>query len=174
MALPSRGRPSGGRAGRIVGLLKIRPGVGSDAADVAALIASFNAELMDEPTGAGAEQYLASVSEDAERVYLESERYRYLLAFEGAALAGFIALRDSSHIFHLFVSRPHQRRGLARHLWHRARDDAMFDVAPRVFTVNSSINAVPVYQAFGFVSAGSVAKVHGISFRPMRLQAQVP
>jgi predicted GNAT family N-acyltransferase len=38
------------------------------------------------------------------------------------------------------------------------------------FTVNSSLSAVPVYQAFGFVPAGSIQSMHGISFLPMRRQ----
>ncbi len=36
------------------------------------------------------------------------------------------------------------------------------------FTVNSSLSAVPVYQAFDFVRAGSKQRMHGISFLPMR------
>ena len=35
-------------------------------------------------------------------------------------------------------------------------------------TVNSSLGAVAVYQAFGFVPTGSTQQVHGISFLPMR------
>jgi len=37
---------------------------------------------------------------------------------------------------------------------------------PLAFTVNASLNAVPVYEAFGFVPSGSVTTAHGISFIP--------
>ena len=60
--------------------MHIRPGNPGDANAVASLIASFQPILTLEPSGAGAEQYLASVSEDAERQYLESPRYAYLVA----------------------------------------------------------------------------------------------
>jgi hypothetical protein len=38
-------------------------------------------------------------------------------------------------------------------------------------TVNSSLSAVPVYQAFGFVPAEPIKRMHGISFLPMRRPA---
>lgn len=36
------------------------------------------------------------------------------------------------------------------------------------FTVNSSLNAVEVYERFGFRAVGSIVEVHGVSFLPMR------
>jgi hypothetical protein len=60
--------------------MHIRPGNPGDATAVASLIASFQPILTLEPSGAGAEHYLASVSEDAERQYLEAPRYAYLVA----------------------------------------------------------------------------------------------
>jgi GNAT superfamily N-acetyltransferase len=81
---------------------------------MARLVASFQSELTDDPSGTGAEVYLASVSAQAQREYLTSPRYRYLLAYAGPQLTGFIAIRDGSHLFHFFVERAHQRQGLAR------------------------------------------------------------
>src|SRR6476469_1358520 len=100
--------------------MEFRAGSPSDADAIAGLIASFQSELTDDPSGVGAEEYLASVSVRAEREYLASERYRYLLAYSNSQLAGFIAIRDGSHLFHLFVDRSHQRLGIARRLWERA------------------------------------------------------
>ena len=60
--------------------MKLRPGTTSDANAIAELIGSFQSELTDHPNGAGAEQFLASVSSEAERSYLESERYSYIVA----------------------------------------------------------------------------------------------
>jgi hypothetical protein len=79
--------------------MRIRPGNFGDANAVASLIASFQPILTLEPSGAGAEHYLASVSEDAERQYLESPRYAYLVAeLEGqmAALSPYGIRRTSS------------------------------------------------------------------------------
>src|SRR5205814_9879817 len=100
--------------------MEFRTGSPSDAEAIAGLIASFQGDRTNDPSGAGAERYLASVSVQAEREYLASARYRYLLAYSGSQLAGFIAIRDGSHLFHLFVERAHQRQGIGRLLWERA------------------------------------------------------
>ena len=153
--------------------MEIRVGSPSDAGAVAGLIASFQSELTDDPSGAGAEEFLASVSLQAEREYLASACYRYLLAFAGSQLAGFIAMRDGSHLFHLFVGRAHQRRGLARLLRQQALRELCAPNSEGAFTVNSSLSAVPVYRAFGFAPAGSIQRIHGISFLPMRRPASL-
>jgi GNAT superfamily N-acetyltransferase len=151
--------------------MEIRAGSPEDAAAIAALIDSFQSELTDDPSGAGAEEYLVSVSLQAEREYLASERYRYLVVYSDSQLAGFIAIRDRSHLFHLFVERSHQGQGIARRLWERALEELCAPGSDGGFTVNSSLSAVPVYQAFGFTAAGSIQSAHGISFLPMRRPA---
>ena len=151
--------------------MEFRAGSPADAEAIAGLIASFQSDLTDDPSGAGAEKYLASVSVGAEREYLASERYRYLLAYANSRLAGFIAIRDGSHLFHLFVERSHQRQGIARRLWKRALEELCAPNRDGCFTVNSSLSAVPVYQAFGFIPAGSIRRMHGISFLPMKRPA---
>jgi GNAT superfamily N-acetyltransferase len=151
--------------------MEFRAGSPADAEAIAGLIASVQSELTDDPSGAGADEFFASVSVQAEREYLASERYRYLLAYSDSELAGFIAIRDGSHLFHLFVERSHQGQGIARRLWERALRQLCAPGSDGNFTVNSSLSAVPVYQAFGFVPAGSVQRMHGISFLPMRFPA---
>jgi GNAT superfamily N-acetyltransferase len=134
--------------------MEIRSGSPSDAEAIARLIASFQSELTDDPSGAGAEAYLASVSVEAERQYLASARYRYLLAYAGSQLAGFIAIRDGSHLFHLFVERAHQRQGLARLLW----EQALYELgAPRsqgAFTVKLKPFGCAGLPSFGLRSSG--------------------
>ena len=123
--------------------MEFRPGTTADAEAIAGLIASFQSELTDDPSGAGAEQFLASVSLQAERDYLASERYRYLLAYSDSRLAGFVAIREDSHLFHLFVDRSHQGQGVARRLWERALQELCAPGSDGGFTVNSSLSAVP-------------------------------
>ncbi|MCW5664637.1 MAG: GNAT family N-acetyltransferase [Piscinibacter sp.] len=149
--------------------MQLRSGTANDAEAIAALIASFQIELTNNPDGSGAETYLASVSSQAERGYLESPRYMYIVAEREGAILGFIALRDVSHVFHLFVARQCQRLGIARRLWQEAKAQAFKTSTPSQFTVNSSLQAVPTYRAFGFQPSGEVVSVHGISFMPMRL-----
>lgn len=154
---------------RTAGLMNIRRGSLSDGKAIAELIASFQPLLTLDPSGAGAEKYIASVSESAEREYLESSRYLYLVLELDAKIAGFVAVRDGSHLFHLFVAAEHQRRGYARALWNEALARLQDRDRPRPFTVNSSLNAVPVYARLGFVPVGSRIQAHGIAFQPMRL-----
>jgi GNAT superfamily N-acetyltransferase len=151
--------------------MEFRAGSPPDAEAIAGLIASFQSELTDDPSGAGAERYLTSVSVEAEREYLASAHYRYLLAYTGSQLAGFIAIRDGSHLFHLFVERALQHQGIACLLWERALRELCAPHGEGAFTVNSSLSAVPVYQAFGFAPAGLIQTAHGISFLPMRRPA---
>jgi len=47
--------------------MEFRAGSPADAEAIAGLIASFQGELTNDPSGAGAERYLASVSVQAER-----------------------------------------------------------------------------------------------------------
>jgi GNAT superfamily N-acetyltransferase len=151
--------------------MKFRAGSPADAEAIAGLIDSFQSELTDDPSGKGAEKYLASVSVQAEREYLASQRYQYLLAHSDSQFVGFIAIRDGSHLFHLFIARSYQRRGIARCLWQRALEELCVPGSDGCFTVNSSITAIPVYLAFGFVPVGSIQREHGISFLPMRRPA---
>lgn len=147
----------------------LRPGTVTDAGPIAAMIASFQSELTIDPSGAGAERFLASVCESAERQYLESTRYSFIIAEESDTIAGFVAIRDNTHLFHLFVARPFHRKGLGRRLWEAAREEACRRGNPGEFTVNSSLNAIAVYKAFGFLPSGPAATKDGISFLPMRL-----
>ena len=96
-----------------------RPAVPEDAAAISTLIMRFRAQLAIDPTGAGAEKFFASVSPEAQARYIRSDRYTYLIAEIDGRLAGVIAMRDGSHLFHLFVASEHQRCGLARELWRR-------------------------------------------------------
>ena len=125
-----------------------------------------------DPTGAGAEKFLESVSEQAECEYLASRRYSYLVAEQNGEMVGFIAMRDGTHLFHLFVDIAHQGQGIARALWSLASKRASKAVRVSEFTVNASLNAVPVYVAFGFEPVGASVQAHGITFQPMRLAIQ--
>ena len=64
------------------------------------------------------------------------------------------------------------REGIARTLWHRAREAALQSGNPGEFTVNSSMVAVPVYRSFGFVQDGAVVLTHGMAFQAMRLKVR--
>lgn len=147
--------------------MELRTGLALDADAIASLIASFQHLLTDSPDGAGAEDYLASVSGEAEARYLASDRFEYVLACDAGEMVGFIAMRDVTHVFHLFVQSACQGRGVASALWREARRRAERRQQDAVYTVNSSLRAIPVYEGWGFQATGPVQRVHGISFLPM-------
>ena len=148
--------------------MEIRSGSPSDAEAIARLIASFQSDLTDDPSGAGAEAYLASVSAQAEREYLTSPRYRYLLAYAGSSA------RRVHRYPRRFPPISPVRRACTPTPRPRSRlvGGALHELGPPgsqgAFTVNSSLAAVPVYRALGFLPAESIRSAHGISFLPMR------
>ena len=162
----------GGPVSLVVGAMNIRSGSPADATTLAAMIAGFQPILTLDPSGAGAEHYLASVSETAERGYLESPRYSYFIAEREDKVVGFIAIRDGTHLFHLFVAEESQGQGVATALWRRAREYALRASGASEFTVNSSLNAVAINERFGFVPCGAEVHAHGIAFLPMSLRLQ--
>lgn len=139
-----------------------------DAQAISALVTRFCHEFFVKPNGEGAESFLESVSEQAQSKYISDKRYHYLAAFADEQLVGFIAMRDISHIFHLFVSPDFQGRGLATELWRQAKEYAAVHGHTGFFTVNSSVKAIPVYERFGFIRSEALIEMHGISFLPMR------
>lgn len=150
--------------------MKILPASLADAEEISALIVELSAPFFASPTRAGAEPFLASISAEATRGYLSAGNFAYYVARSNEQLAGVVALRDNAHLFHLFVAKPFQGMGLASQLWSIVKSDALRAGNPGEFTVNSSLNAVPAYERFGFVRNGAVQHVHGISFQPMLMR----
>lgn len=148
----------------------LRPGTADDAAAVSALILSLQPYLTIEPDGRGAEEFLVTLQPDIIRRNLRADNYSYLLAWDGAELAGVAAMRDNAHLFSLYVSRPWHGRGVGRQLWEALRDQALARGNPGAFTVNSSPFAEGMYRHLGFVPTAPMAEMHGIRFIPMRLE----
>ncbi|AJG24975.1 GNAT family N-acetyltransferase [Cupriavidus basilensis] len=140
-----------------------------DAAGMSALALSVAHYFTIEASGAGAEDFLASLSPDAMSGYVTSPRFHYLVACRGEQLAGILAMRDVSHLFHLFVAPQMHRSGIAGALWQAASQAAIASGEVREFTVNSSPFATVVYERFGFRAIGPRAQTKGIAYVPMRL-----
>ena len=87
----------------------------------------------------------------------------------GVALIGCIGMRNFSHIYHLFIAKAWQGKGYAGKLWQHALAFCMAQGNPGLFTVNSSNNAVGVYQALGFMATSPMQELHGVLFNPMQL-----
>ncbi len=93
----------------------------------------------------------------------------YYVADIDGLIAGFIAIRENKHIFHMFVDKAFHRQGIAKALWQVAREAAIDAGNPGVFTVNASNYAMPVYEAMGFVRTASRQCKNGIEYNPMQI-----
>ena len=149
--------------------MRIEPATISDAPRISALILGLSKPFFVSPSGEGAEPFLAAIGETAIQGYVSASNFEYFVAEAQSQLAGVIALRDNSHLFHLFVAEPFQGRGLGSRLWQMVKARAIETGNPGKFTVNSSLNALPVYEKFGFAASGPVVQTHGVAYQPMQL-----
>jgi GNAT superfamily N-acetyltransferase len=149
--------------------MHFRTATPDDAAAIAALAQASLRDAVPDPDGPAAAAFWTSIGAGAQQGYLASPRFRYTLAESEGRLAGVIAMRDTSHLFHLFVARAFQRQGLAARLWALAREQAHAAGHAGGFTVNAAPAAVPVYERFGFIRKGELVRANGIVFQPMTL-----
>lgn len=149
--------------------MKVEHAAVADASRISALIRELSRSFLVSPSGEGAEPFFAAISESAIKGYVLASNFEYFVAEAQGRLAGVVALRDNSHLFHLFVAEPFQGQGLAGKLWQMVKAKAIQSGNPGKFTVNSSLNARPVYEKFGFVASGPVVQTHGVTFQPMQL-----
>lgn len=148
--------------------LAIRPADAGDAPRISALIRALAGYFLVDPANPdAAEGFFRTVSPEAVAGYLADGRHRYHLAEVAGGMAGVVGMRDDAHLLHLFVAEPFHRRGIARRLWARARDEARAAGNPGRFTVNSSLPARPLYESLGFVPTGDPVEKDGIRFVPM-------
>ena len=88
-------------------------------------------------------------------------------------ITGVIAIRDRNHLALLFVEKNQQGKGLGRKLLNHAIRQIQAQEGRRVFTVNSSLFAAPIYRKWGFKSTSGITEVEGIKFIPMRWESPV-
>lgn len=91
---------------------------------------------------------------------VEYSNYVYCIDDE---IVGYIAMKESSHLYHLFVSETHQGKGIAYKLWKHVGENC----SAEKYTVRSSLYAVPVYKKWGFVETDSIKEKDGIRFQAM-------
>ena len=139
-----------------------------DAEAISRLINNLSRHFTQDPEGKGAQAFMQTISPTAIHALINAPNMQYCKAVAGDRLAGVIAMRDHTHLFHLFVDPVFQHQGLSRKLWLHAKAVALAMGNPGSFTVNSTLYAVPVYERFGFRPVGTRMDKNGISFVPMR------
>ena len=143
--------------------LVIRAASVADAEAISALVTPLARYLRDPDTGTQAHAFNATLTPESFAERLADTEFTHFVAEDAGSLVGMIAMRDGSHLHHLFVSRTALRRGIARQLWVQA----LRQFGRREYTVNSSVIAVPVYEKFGFVAKLPPQTVKGVRFVPM-------
>jgi GNAT superfamily N-acetyltransferase len=124
--------------------------------------------IVHESTPEGAATFLRENDEEGIRRYIGIGHVYHVADIDGE-IAGFIAIRECKHLFHMFVGARWQRQGVGRKLWAVAREVAIERGGSGSFTVNASNFAVPVYEAMGFVRTAPTQCVKGLYFNPMKL-----
>jgi ribosomal protein S18 acetylase RimI-like enzyme len=98
-----------------------------------------------------------------------SSNHFVLLAEENDRIAGMIEIRDHSHVSLLFVDPHQQDRGLGGELLSRSlKICRSADPGLGEITVNSSPNAVEIYERMGFETTGNEQDINGVRSTPMR------
>ena len=155
--------------------ISIRHASGSDARNISRLLRSLSHTYITSPGGAGAERFLATLTEEAIAAFIKRADVFYLIAESPTnELVGAAAMQGNRTVAHLFVSPHYQGRGLGRQLWESLRHNALRAGNPGSFSVKSSVSAVPIYQRFGFIVVSPKIEKNGGAYVPMALELTSP
>ena len=150
-------------------MINIRKTVNSDAEKISELIHSLMHLFLVDPDGKGAEKFLQMVTPTGLTGLMTLPNVNYLLGEEDGVFCGVVAVRDNSHLQHLYIVPSFQGRGIGKYLWEFARDQAVAAGNAGQFTVNAVLSAIPFYQRMGFESVGDVTLTGGLRCQPMKL-----
>jgi ribosomal protein S18 acetylase RimI-like enzyme len=116
--------------------------------------------------------FLTKNNENSIRQFV-ADGFRYHVAEVNGQIIGFVGVRGNKHLYHLFVANEFQRQGLGRHLWNVARAECLAAGNGGYFTVNSSNNAVVVYEKLGFARTLPMQNDDGVFYTPMATKHSV-
>ncbi len=150
-------------------MITIRKTVASDAGKISELIHSLMHLFLVDPDGKGAEHFLQMITPAGLAELMAQPNVNYLLGEGNGVFCGVVAVRNNSHLQHLYIVPSFQRRGVGKYLWEFARDQAITAGNAGQFTVNAVLSAIPFYQRLGFASVGDVTLTGGLRCQPMKL-----
>jgi ribosomal protein S18 acetylase RimI-like enzyme len=140
-----------------------RPATQADAHRVSELIVGlagfFAAGSVDEISDC----FMASIGEAAVEKRFASSEFKCMVAEDSEGICGFAAVRNASHLYHLFVATRVQSQGLGRLLWREVLSQSPCSE----ISVNASVFAVGFYERLGFVRSAPDVVEDGIAFAPM-------
>ncbi|MBT9521866.1 MAG: GNAT family N-acetyltransferase [Dechloromonas sp.] len=142
----------------------------NDAETISEIIDSFSHEFLSS-SKAHAASFFELTSPKMEREYICSPRYIFAKASYQDTLIAFTAVRDTSHLFHLFVRKDYQGQGLGRNLWLHVKELSFKAGNKGWFTVNAAIKSVSFYEKLGFIVESDTIEEDGVLFIQMRLKS---
>lgn len=159
--------------------MDIRLAMAADAGQIAKLIENLAVKFITPEFSPEATAHFLNANNEAAIASFMQQGFVYFVAESagaaGAEIIGCIGMRNHSHLYHLFIAEAWQGKRLARSLWQQAMSYCEAQGNAGRYTVNSSNNAVAVYQALGFVRTGPMQQMHGVWFNPMQLdRTQLP
>ena len=111
----------------------------------------------------GVQEFMRFIEPQAIRNMLSKNEMRIWACDCGGEITGVLAA-GSRHIYLLFVSGQHHRKGIAK----RLLDMMIKTYSPPEITVNSSPYALTAYQKLGFADTDIEQVVNGMRFIPMK------
>jgi GNAT superfamily N-acetyltransferase len=151
--------------------ISIRIAINGDAPGISRLLRSLSHTYIVSPDHPEVDKFFATLTEGAISTFIGRRDVVYIVAARSTAeLVGAAAISGDERVEHLFVDPAYQGVGVGRRLWEHLRDHALRSGNPGLFKVNSSLNAVPVYERFGFVIAAPKVERYGGAYVPMILK----
>jgi|SRR5690606_15214568 len=142
---------------------RVREANPADAQVICDLLQAVTPLVVPDRSDPEAMKFLESFSQAAVADRLAAPCYSHWVAECGPDFCGYIATRDRSHLYHLFVRPDLHGQGIGRLLWqHLLRVGG-----PGPYTVNSTVSAVGVYRSFGFVPSGELQSHRCPPYVPM-------
>jgi GNAT superfamily N-acetyltransferase len=147
----------------------IRDAALDDASEISALVTRVALETFFAHGPEDGRSYFLAMNTPAAIAGKMRGNYRYHVAELDDRVVGMIAMLNNTHLYHLFIDSAHAGHGIGRRLWEHARRVCERHGNPGHFTVNSTPDAVGIYERFGFVATGGLETRNGLTAQPMRL-----
>lgn len=149
--------------------MTIRPATTEDAPAISDLIGSLAHHFLTHAHGSQADAFLMTLTAESIERKIASAELDYYVSVIESQMTGVISVRDGRHLFHLFVSRDFQRKGVAYALWTHVKHIYGWSSPEVPVTVNSTTAGVPFYEHVGFRPTGPRAEKNGVAYIPMQL-----
>ncbi len=143
--------------------MKIRSVQHSDSSQVAELVRGLSHYYLEHGVDELPDWLKSTLTDSAFAERISDSSYHNFVAEIDGEIVGYISLKGSIHLYHLFVLPKFHKQGIAKSLWRHCIETMDIENC----SVRSSIYAVPVYTKFGFIASGETGYKDGIGFQPM-------